>query len=83
MPDDNRAVLYFDQSDRIKTDVEKLVTSIQSCTEAAQALKAGKITKREVLDHLNKAWVAAEKCNVWSENMQVFMKHDGHCQGHH
>lgn len=75
LPDNRFVFICCGQSERIKADVEKLVNAIQSCTEAAQALKNGKITKREVLDSLNMAWVAAEKCNVWSENMQVILLH--------
>ncbi|GMH44105.1 hypothetical protein BSKO_12039 [Bryopsis sp. KO-2023] len=58
---------------RIKLDVAKLVDAIQRCTDSAQALKSGKVARKEVLDHLNMAWVAAEKCNVWSENMQSLL----------
>lgn len=45
--------------------------AIAQCHRVSRSFKQGGYTRKDVLDNLNLAWVVAEKCNVWSENMQV------------
>lgn len=60
------------QVQRIKADVQNLGLAMAKVTDTAQAMKRGKGgIKKDVLDQLNMAWVAAEKCNVWLEDIQV------------
>jgi len=59
---------------RIKADVQSLGLAMAKVTDTAQAMKRGKGgIRKDVLDQLNMAWVAAEKCNVWLEDIQELL----------
>eukprot|EP00210_Caulerpa_lentillifera_P009348 g8912.t1 len=58
---------------KINLDVDKLKEALEQCNRASKRLKKCKGTRKDVLDQLNIAWVIAEKCNVWAENMQAFL----------
>lgn len=56
---------------KINVDVDKLQDALKQCNRVNTRFKNREDRRKDVLEQLNIAWVIAEKCNVWAENMQV------------
>lgn len=56
---------------KINVDVDKLQDALKQCNRVNTRFKNREDRRKDVLEQLNIAWVVAEKCNVWAENMQV------------
>lgn len=53
----------------MKADIRKLLETMAACTRAAQALRANKGDNKTLLENLNQAWIAAERCRAWQEKI--------------
>ena len=55
----------------MKGDIRKLLEAMAGCTRAANDVRTAKGDNKTLLEKLNTAWIAAERCRAWQEKIQV------------